>query len=200
MEDATVSLSKFFSQIQHASCMQEIGIFLSCMQEIGIFPVSLPVTSSMHQHGQLSSVCLVFLFFGLFVLLSFGALWEIAQHYGKQMSQDILTNLTWLPTSIHFPNLGSNQQEASSLTDAMIASASHHPSPHLPHPWMEPTIQPVTRVNSETTSMPFVPHSKSNPPCNYNLPKASSSWATHLPLCGYHCAPNHHSSSSWSFK
>jgi hypothetical protein len=74
MEDATVSLSKFFSQIQHASCMQEIGIFLSCMQEIGIFPGSFPVTDSMHQHGQLFSVCLFFCFLGCFVLLSFGAL------------------------------------------------------------------------------------------------------------------------------
>lgn len=90
------------------------------------------------------------------------------------MSQDILTSLTWL-SNIRFANLGSNRQEVLSLTEAMIPSAPHHclfPPPSLLNG--TPPIQPVTQVNSEVTSIPFVSHPISNPPCNYNLPKASS--------------------------
>lgn len=86
-------------------------------------------TGSMHQHGH-------FLLLFPFVLLSFGTVGKCSVSW-EVMSQDILTNLTWLSTSISHIQVshaqGAIQQEAFSPADTMFLTITS--SLHLPCKW-----------------------------------------------------------------
>lgn len=155
------------------------------MQEAGIFPISLRL------QAQCTNKTTAF-------VAKLWSTWRNAQHYRK-ISQDLLANLIWLPTSIKFPEPRGQSSRRLLLMHTTVPSSQSGFFLSLPPLWMEPTNEPVSQVSSEATLMPFCVASKSNLPCHYNLRNSSSDWASVLTLCWHHCSPKRHSFSSWLF-